>query len=62
MLTYSDKLAHVQVIFNCRYFIAQLCTPKDGLAYILVESSISDVMSYNSLTTYHYRSTEPKLS
>ena len=45
MSTYSDKLAHVQVIINCPYFIAQLCTCEDGLAYILGAPSIDDVIS-----------------
>ena len=48
---YSDKLAHIQVVINVPYFVAQLCTSEDGLAYILGAPSIDDVMSYNSLTT-----------
>ena len=51
MSIYSDKLAHVQVVINCQYFLAQLCTCEDGLAYILGTLSIDDVMSRNSLTT-----------
>ena len=51
MSIYSDKLAHVQVIINCPYFVAQLYTSEDGLAYILGAPSIDDVMCYNSLTT-----------
>ena len=47
----SDKLAHIQVITNCPYSIAQMCTREDSLAYILGTPSIDDVMSYNSLTT-----------
>ena len=31
---YSNKLAHVQVVINCRYSVAQLCTREDGHAYI----------------------------
>ena len=48
MSIYSDKLAHVQVVINCRYSVAQLCTREDRLAYILERSSIDDVMSYLS--------------
>ena len=29
-----DKFAHVQVVINCRYFIAQMSTRKDMLAHI----------------------------
>ena len=47
----SDKLAHIQVDFNCRYSVAQMCTCEDGFAYILGGPSVDDVMSYNSLTT-----------
>ena len=51
MNIYSDKLPHVQVVINCQYFVAQLCTHKDMLAYISGALFIEDVMSYNSLTT-----------
>ena len=51
MSIYSDKLAHVQVVVKCRYFIAQLCTREDGLAYIFGAPFINDVMTYNLLTT-----------
>ena len=47
---YSDKLAHIQVIINCRYFMAQSCTSEGGLAYISGALSIDDVMSSNLLT------------
>ena len=47
--TYLDKLAHVQVVINCRFSVAQMCSCEDGLAYILGALSIDDVM--NSLTT-----------
>ena len=39
---YSDKLTHVQVVINRRYFVAQLCTSEDGLAYISGMQSIDD--------------------
>ena len=48
---YSDKLAHVQVVLNCRARDAPMCTSEDGLAHILGAPFIDDVMSYNSLTT-----------
>ena len=51
MIIYSDKLAHVQVVINCQYSVAQMCTREDMLAYILGAPSIDDFMSYNSLTT-----------
>ena len=46
----SDKLAHVQVIINCLYSIAQMCTREDALAHNLGAPYFDDVMSYNSLT------------
>ena len=49
---YSDKLAHVEVVINCRYSVAQICTHEDMLAYILGAPSIDDIMSHNLLTTY----------
>ena len=50
-MTYSDKLAHVQVIINCQYSIAQMCTREDTLAHNLGVPYFDDVISYNSLTT-----------
>ena len=51
MSIYSDKLAHVQVVINCRYSIAQLCTREDMLARYLGALCLYDVMSHNELTT-----------
>ena len=51
MSIYSDKLALIQVLINCPYSIAQMCTREDMLAHILGAAYIDDVMSYNSLTT-----------
>ena len=48
---YSDKLAHVQVIINCQYSVAQMCTCEDVLARYLGGPSLVDVMSHNELTT-----------
>ena len=35
MSIYSDNLAHAQVVINCPYFIAQMCTCEDTLAHYL---------------------------
>ena len=51
MSIYSDKLAHIEVVINCQYFVAQMCTRKDTLAHNLGMPYIDDVMSCNSLTT-----------
>ena len=48
----SDKLAHVQLIRNCRYSVAQRCTRKDMLAHYLGALYLDDVMSHNELTTH----------
>ena len=50
---YSDKLVHVQVVINCQYSVAQMCTHEDALAYILGAPFIDDIMSYNLLTTLY---------
>ena len=59
MSIYSDKLAHVQVVINCPYSVAHLCTSEATLAYNLGALHFDDVMSYNLLTTqvkaYFYR-------
>ena len=51
MSIYSDKLAHLQVVIKCQYFVAQMCTRKDGLAHDLGAPCLDDVMSYDSLAT-----------
>ena len=33
MSIYSDKLAHIQVVINCWYSVAQMCTREDILAH-----------------------------
>ena len=48
MSIYSDKLAHIQFVINCRYSVAQLCTREDVLAYISGTPSVDDVMCYSS--------------
>ena len=51
MSIYSDKLAHTQVVINCPYSVAHLCTSEATLAHNLGALYFDDVMSYNSLTT-----------
>ena len=51
MSIYLDKLAHVQVVINCPYSVAQMCTRKDMLAHNIGTPYFDDVTSYNSLTT-----------
>ena len=62
MSIYSDKLANVQAVINCRNAHVQvvinygnidapMCTREDGFAYISGAPSIDDVMSYNLHTT-----------
>ena len=45
---YSDK---IQVIINCPYSVAQMCTRKDKLAHFLGAPFIDDVMRHNTLIT-----------
>ena len=51
MSIYSENLAHVQVVINCRYSISQMCNREDTLAHNLGSPYLDDIMSYNSLTT-----------
>ena len=51
MSIYSDKFAHVKVVINCPYSIAQMCTSEITLAHNLGGPYFDDVMSYNALTT-----------
>ena len=60
MNIYLDKLAHVQVIINCQYLIAQMRTSENALAHNLSTLCIDDVMSYNSFTTQHSRDPNPE--
>ena len=60
MSIFSDKLAHVQVVINCRYFVAQLCTREDTLTHFLGALYIDDVMSYDSLTTIMFMNKQRK--
>ena len=38
------QVAHLQVIINCQYSIAQMCTLEDLLAHYLGAPSIDDVI------------------
>ena len=49
MSIYSDKLAHVQVVLNCPYSVAQLCSRENTLAHNLGVLYFDDAMSYNSI-------------
>ena len=51
MSIYSDKLAHTQVVINCLYSVAHLCTSEVMLAHNLGALNFDDVISYNLLTT-----------
>ena len=48
MSIHSDKLAHVQVVFNCRCSVAQMCTREDMPAHKLDVLYLDEVMSYYS--------------
>ena len=48
---YAHKLVHVQVVINCQYSVAHMCTSEDTPAHNLGAPNIDDVMSYNLLTT-----------
>ena len=48
---YSEKLAHIQVVTNCRYSVAQMCTREDIVAHLFMPAVLDDVMSQNELTT-----------
>ena len=50
---YSDKLLNEQVVINCQYSVAQMCTHEYALVCILGLPFIDDIMSYNSLTTLY---------
>ena len=48
---YSEKLAHVQVLINCQFSVAQMRTWKDIHARLLMRTVLDDVMSQIELTT-----------
>ena len=49
---YLDKLVHAQVVINCQYSVAQLCTRKDTLAHNLSLLYFDDIIT---LTTSIFR-------
>ena len=51
MSIYLDMLAHVQVIINRRYSVAQMCTHEDTLGHYFGSPYEDDLMSQNELTT-----------
>ena len=51
MRIYLDKLAHVQVVINCQYSVAQMCIWKDTHARLFTCDILDDVMSQYELTT-----------
>ena len=51
LIVYSDKLAHVQVVINCQYSIAQMCTWEDTHARLFSCAILDDVMSHSEFTT-----------
>ena len=53
MNIYSYKLAQVQVIINCQYFIAQMCTWEETYACLFKRAVLDDSMCQNELTTVH---------
>ena len=44
-------LAHVQVVINCQYSVAQMCTWEDMHARLFTHAVLDDVKSQNELTT-----------
>ena len=51
MSIYYDKLAHIQVVINCWYSVAQMCTREDMLAQYLGEPYLDDVISHKRAYT-----------
>ena len=45
MSIYSDRLGHIQVIINCWYSVAQMCTWEDTHARLFMHAVLDDVMS-----------------
>ena len=51
MSIYSDKLAHIQVVINCQFSVAQMCTWEDTHARLFTRAVLADITSQNELTT-----------
>ena len=49
VINYSDKLAHVQVVINCQFSVAQMCTWEDIHARLFTRAVLDDVMSSQHL-------------
>ena len=49
MSIYLDKLAHIHVVINCLYSVAQMCTREDTLAQYLGALYLDEVMSVVTL-------------
>ena len=45
------QISDPQVVINCRFSVAQMCTREDILAHYLGMPSLDDVMSHSELTT-----------
>ena len=45
IVAYSDKLAHEQIVINCRDSVAQMCPREDTFAHNLGSPYLDDVMS-----------------
>ena len=54
---YSDKLANVQIVINCQYSVAQMCTWEDIHACLFRSTVLDDVMGQSELTTIYYANT-----
>ena len=51
MSIYSTELESVQVVINCQYSVAQMCTREDKLPHYLGAQYIDDIMRHNMLIT-----------
>ena len=56
MSIYLDKLGHVQVVINCCYSIAPMCTRKDTLAHSFSAPCLDDDMS-SQQNAYYFQVT-----
>ena len=54
MSIYWDRLAHVQVVINCQYSVAQMCTREDTHTCLFTRAVLDEVMSQNEPTTIVY--------
>ena len=55
MSIYSDKFVHVQVVINCRYSVAQMCTREDIHTCFFMCAVLNDAMRQSKLTTYIFK-------